>query len=65
VCIIRDLLDGGYVNFKGTHFRVDAARIWDLPDRSVPLGIAVSGQQRPNVHREDGAWRTLDIRSAG
>jgi alkanesulfonate monooxygenase SsuD/methylene tetrahydromethanopterin reductase-like flavin-dependent oxidoreductase (luciferase family) len=45
VCIIRDLLDGGYVNFKGTHFRVDAARIWDLPDRSVPLGVAVSGQQ--------------------
>ena len=38
VCIIRDLLDGGYVNFKGAHFRVDAARIWDLPDRSVPLG---------------------------
>ena len=45
VCIIRDLLDGGYVNFKGAHFRVDAARIWDLPDRSVPLGVAVSGQQ--------------------
>ncbi len=45
VCIIRALLDGGYVNFKGTHFRVDAARIWDLPDRSVPVGVAVSGQQ--------------------
>ena len=43
--IIRDLLDGGYVNFKGTHFRVDAARIWDLPDRPVPLGVAVSGRQ--------------------
>ena len=45
VSIIRDLLDGGYVNFKGAHFRVNAAKIWDLPDRSVPLGVAVSGQQ--------------------
>ena len=43
--IIRALLDGGYVNFEGAHFRVDAARIWDLPDRPVPLGVAVSGQQ--------------------
>ena len=34
-----------YVNFKGSHFWVDAARIWDLPDRSVPLGVAVSGQR--------------------
>ena len=22
------LLNGGYVNFQGSHFRVDAARIW-------------------------------------
>ena len=34
--IIRALLDGGYVNYEGAHFRVDAARIWDLPDRPVP-----------------------------
>jgi G6PDH family F420-dependent oxidoreductase len=45
VRIIRALLDGGYVNFRGSHFRVDAARIWDLPDRPVPLGVAVSGRQ--------------------
>jgi G6PDH family F420-dependent oxidoreductase len=45
VSIIRALLDGGYVNFQGSHFRVDAARIWDLPDRPVPLGVAVSGRQ--------------------
>jgi len=43
--IIRALLDGGYVNFEGAHFRVDAARIWDLSDRPVPLGVAVSGRQ--------------------
>ena len=45
VGIIRALLDGGYVNFEGAHFRVDAARIWDLPGRPVPLGVAVSGRQ--------------------
>jgi G6PDH family F420-dependent oxidoreductase len=43
-CVLA-IRNGGYVNFKGVHFRVDAARIWDLPDRSVPLGVAVSGQQ--------------------
>jgi len=45
VSIIRALLAGGYVNFEGAHFRVDAARIWDLPGRPVPLGVAVSGRQ--------------------
>jgi G6PDH family F420-dependent oxidoreductase len=45
VSIIRTLLNGGYVNFQGSYFRVDAARIWDLPDRPVPLGVAVSGRQ--------------------
>ena len=45
ISIIRDLLDGGYVNFLGACFRVDAAKLWDLPDRPVPLGVAVSGRQ--------------------
>jgi G6PDH family F420-dependent oxidoreductase len=45
VSIIRALLGGGYVNHEGAHFRVDAAKIWDLPDRPVPLGVAVSGRQ--------------------
>jgi len=43
VHIITDLLDGGYVSRVGSHFRVDSARIWDLPDEGVPIGIAVSG----------------------
>ena len=45
VSIIRALLGGGYVNFEGSCFGVDAARIWDLPGRAVPLGVAVSGRQ--------------------
>jgi G6PDH family F420-dependent oxidoreductase len=45
VDIIRDLLDGGYVNYAGSHFRVDSAKVWDLPDARVPVAVAVSGEQ--------------------
>jgi G6PDH family F420-dependent oxidoreductase len=45
VRIIRDLLGGGYVNFAGTHFRVDSAKLWDLPEQRVPIAVAVSGKQ--------------------
>ncbi|MCU1371386.1 MAG: class F420-dependent oxidoreductase [Ilumatobacteraceae bacterium] len=43
--IIRSLLGGGYVNYRGTHFEVDSGRVWDLPDEAVRIGIAVSGKQ--------------------
>src|SRR3954466_15089017 len=43
--IIRDLFDGdGYTNFRGEHFDVESAKVWDLPDKRVPIGIAVSGK---------------------
>lgn len=45
VGIIRALFDGGYVSHLGPHFTVDSAKLWDLPDTRVPIGIAVSGQQ--------------------
>ena len=45
LAIISSLFEGGYVNFVGDHFRVDSAKLWDLPDQRVPLGIAVSGDQ--------------------
>ncbi|WAC55467.1 LLM class F420-dependent oxidoreductase [Gordonia sp. SL306] len=43
--IIRDLHDGGLVDFRGEYFQVDSARIWDLPDDRVPIGVAVSGER--------------------
>ena len=43
--IIKALLDGGYVNFKGAHYRVDSAKLWDLPEERVEIGVAVSGEQ--------------------
>ena len=43
--IISQLLDGGYVNYAGDHFRVDSAKVWDLPATKVPIAAAVSGEQ--------------------
>jgi G6PDH family F420-dependent oxidoreductase len=45
VTIIRSLFEGGYVDFSGDHYRVDSAKIWDLPQDPVPIGVAVSGSQ--------------------
>jgi G6PDH family F420-dependent oxidoreductase len=46
VQIIGALLDGQEsVNFRGEHFDVEQARLWDLPEQRVPIGIAVSGLQ--------------------
>ncbi|MBB5956805.1 G6PDH family F420-dependent oxidoreductase [Saccharothrix tamanrassetensis] len=43
--IISLLFDGGYVNYAGSHFRVDSAKLWDLPEQRVPVAVAVSGSQ--------------------
>ena len=43
--IINALFDGGYVNYVGRHYRVDSAKLWDLPATRVPLAVAVSGAQ--------------------
>lgn len=43
VGIIRSLFTGAYVNHHGTHFDVEGAKLWDLPDQPPPIGIAVSG----------------------
>ena len=43
--IITALFSGEYVDYKGEHFRVDSAKVWDLPTNPVPIGVAVSGEQ--------------------
>jgi G6PDH family F420-dependent oxidoreductase len=43
--IISGLFDGGYLTYEGRHFHVDSAKLWDLPEQRVPIGIAVSGRQ--------------------
>jgi G6PDH family F420-dependent oxidoreductase len=44
VDIIAGLFDGdGSFNYRGRYFDVETAKLWDLPDERVPIGIAVSG----------------------
>ena len=43
--IIRRLHTGALVDHDGPHYRVDSARIWDLPDQGVPIGVAVAGER--------------------
>jgi len=45
VQIIGGLFDGGYFNYAGRHFRVDSAKLWDLPEVRIPIAVAVSGAQ--------------------
>ncbi|MEV0455165.1 TIGR03557 family F420-dependent LLM class oxidoreductase [Catellatospora methionotrophica] len=41
--IIQPLLAGEVVHHLGEYFEVPEARLWDLPDSPVPIGVAVSG----------------------
>ncbi|MEU1367748.1 LLM class F420-dependent oxidoreductase [Streptomyces sp. NPDC005803] len=41
--IIRALFSGESVNHHGAHFDVENARLWDLPEVPVPIGLAASG----------------------
>jgi G6PDH family F420-dependent oxidoreductase len=43
VVIIRALWAGGTVTYRGKHFEVESAKVWDLPDTAPPVGVAVSG----------------------
>ena len=44
VDIIAALFDSdGSVNFRGRHFDVEQATLWDRPEQRVPIGLAVSG----------------------
>ena len=45
VTIIRELHAGGIVTWEGKYFRVDSAKIWDLPEGGIPIGLAVSGSK--------------------
>jgi G6PDH family F420-dependent oxidoreductase len=43
--VIRRLFAGDLVTHDGDWFRVDSARLWDVPDRPTPIAIAVSGDR--------------------
>lgn len=43
--IIRALHTGDLVDHRGEFFQVDSARIWDVPEQGVEIGIAVAGDR--------------------
>lgn len=43
--IIRALHDGDLVTYRGQHFDVDSARVWDLPEEPVRIAAAVAGSR--------------------
>ncbi len=43
--IIRQLHTGDLVTHHGDYFDVDSARIWDVPDEPVQIGVAVGGDK--------------------
>jgi coenzyme F420-dependent glucose-6-phosphate dehydrogenase len=43
VGVIRGLWNGGLFSHRGRHYSVENARIYDLPDGSIPIAIAGSG----------------------
>lgn len=43
--IIRALHSGELVDHRGEFFQVDSARIWDVPDEGVEIGLAVAGER--------------------
>ncbi|MET1042923.1 MAG: LLM class F420-dependent oxidoreductase [Microbacteriaceae bacterium] len=45
ISVIRALHGGELVTWQGEYFRVDSARIWDVPDEGVPIAVAVSGDK--------------------
>ena len=47
--IIRELLTGELVDWKGEYFQVDSARLWDIPDVPVAIAAAVSGDKSVEI----------------
>ena len=43
--IIRELFTGELTDYTGQHFRVESARLWDVPEQPVPIAAAVSGER--------------------
>jgi G6PDH family F420-dependent oxidoreductase len=41
--IIRQLFGGQLVDFTGDYFQVDSARLWEVPDVPVGIGVAIGG----------------------
>lgn len=43
--VIRELLSGELVDFHGEFYDVSSARIWDLPEVPVTIGVSMTGEK--------------------
>ncbi|NRQ38134.1 TIGR03557 family F420-dependent LLM class oxidoreductase [Nonomuraea sp. NN258] len=50
--IIRQLFSGDYITYQGEFYDVDSAKLYDLPDERVPIGIAASGGSSAQIAAE-------------
>lgn len=58
--VIRELWSGEVVSFAGEHYRVDHARIYDLPDQEIPIVVSAFGERAARLAADlgDGLWTT-------
>jgi coenzyme F420-dependent glucose-6-phosphate dehydrogenase len=54
IALIRRLWTEDYVTFEGTHYRTRAAKIFDKPDRPVPIFVAAAGPKAAEEAGRDG-----------
>ena len=54
ISICRKLWEGGDHSFIGEHFVLDHARLYDLPDRPIPVVVGVSGPASIALAAEHG-----------
>ncbi|MCW2925214.1 MAG: Luciferase-like monooxygenase [Thermoleophilia bacterium] len=52
--IICELWEGGYRTYRGKHFNLDTARVFDLPDEPPVLAVAMSGERSAKIAAELG-----------
>jgi G6PDH family F420-dependent oxidoreductase len=54
VAVIRMLWEGGVQSHRGTHYRVDHARVYDLPEKTPPIIVSGFGPQAISLAAEIG-----------
>ena len=62
--IIRALFGGDYVNYRGRHFEVERAKLYDLPETPPHIAVAVSGPDSVRIAAEQ-ADGMISVQPAG
>lgn len=52
--IIRELWKGDYVNFAGKHYKVEDAKVFDLPEKPIELFVAAGGPKAAELAANKG-----------